>query len=181
MRGRLTVFSGPMFSGKSSALLKSVLWARNGQGRDVLVLKPAFDTRYALSEIVNHDGLRTEAIAIEGFPIPSPLPSPGGMIALDEVQFMENACVDFVNEQIERGVDIVASGLDMDWRGKPFPVTAMLLAMADEAHKMTAHCFVCGRPAGKTFKKAQTGASVEIGATDKYESRCNEHWFAPKE
>jgi thymidine kinase len=39
-----------------------------------------------------------------------------------------------------------------------------------------ANCTVCGRPAQKTYKKSGEGGSVELGAEDKYEARCNQHW-----
>ncbi|MCI2811426.1 hypothetical protein, partial [Eoetvoesiella caeni] len=60
--GTLTVICGPMYAGKTTETLKRVLWARHGQNRNVAVLKPSFDDRYAETEIVSHDGLRTTAL-----------------------------------------------------------------------------------------------------------------------
>lgn len=176
--GTLTVVCGPMFAGKTTEVLKRVLWARNGVQREVVVLKPAFDNRYADSEIVSHDGLRVEAISINEMPPNVARPGRGGLVVLDEVQFMTIGDLpDYVRSLLNDGVDVLAAGLDMDWQGHPFDVTASLLGMADEVIKAHAHCTVCGRPARKTWKKDALGGSVELGAGDKYESRCNTHWI----
>jgi thymidine kinase len=199
-----------MYAGKTTEMLKRVLWARNGMKRQVVVLKPAFDNRYAETEIVSHDGLRATAESITE--LPDGVLDSGSLIVLDEIQFFNEPYVSgdvvaWVQDQLSEGVDIVAGGLDMDWRGDPFEVTALLTAMADEVIKVTANCTVCGRAARKTWKKFEplvgsdyedidlsgmseedmartlTAATerklaneVELGAQDKYEARCNEHW-----
>lgn len=179
MYGNLEVICGPMFAGKTTETLKRVLWARNGQEREVRVYKPAFDNRYSETEIVSHDGLRTRAESILELP-QCCLPSKG-LVVLDEVQFfcepyVSGDVVEWVRTQLNNGVDVFAAGLDMDWQGRPFDVTAQLMAMADRVTKITAHCTVCGKAASKTYKKTGSGGSVELGALDLYEARCPTHW-----
>jgi thymidine kinase len=178
--GNLTVICGPMFSGKTTETLKRILWAKNGEGKEVFVFKPTFDTRYGNSEIVNHDGLKSNAISISELPNYE-MPS-GSLVFLDEVQFyidpfFKGDIVAWVKTLLENGVEVIAAGLDMDWKGNPFDVTAKLLAMSTEFKKLKAICTICGRPASKTFKKDQYSVeAVELGATDLYEARCNQHW-----
>lgn len=177
--GNLTLYCGPMFAGKTTSILKSILWARNGEGLEVLVLKPAFDNRYAETEIVSHTGLRTPAQSVTA--LPESIPDGVDMVVLDEVQFfmepyVAGNCVEWVQERLAEGCDVVAAGLDMDWQGHPFEVTSQLAAMADTIQKITSDCTVCGRPASKTFKKQAGDSVVEIGASDLYEARCNDHW-----
>jgi thymidine kinase len=176
--GKLTAVAGPMFAGKSTELLKRVLWARNGLGKAVLVLKPAFDDRYGTDVVRSHDGLVAEAM-----PVSSPPDVPEGVSAvfIDEVQFLSRPAFDgelheFVASLLHRGIDVVCTGLDLDWRGRPFPVTAALLAMADEVVKTTAHCTVCGRDASKSFRTEPDGERIRLGAGDAYQARCNAHW-----
>lgn len=176
--GTLEVLAGPMFAGKSSEILKRILWARTGQSLNVRVFKPAFDNRYSDSEIVSHDGLRSPAESITVWPEIQTYPD---LVVIDEIQFFEEPnfhgdIIEIVRDLLRNGVNIVAAGLDMDWQGKPFYVTSMLLGMADAVVKLKANCTVSGRPAGKTFKKSASGGSVELGATDKYEARSNEYW-----
>jgi thymidine kinase len=176
--GQLEVICGPMFSGKSTQLLKRALWAKSMMGRRILVLKPAFDDRYGVDRVVNHDGLAIDAMAVNAWPV---IGDEIDEVLLDEVQFM--AAPHFagdvpaeVRRLLARGVDVVACGLDLDWRGEPFPVTAALAAMADLLDKRSAICTQCGRSASKSFKKRFNEAVVELGETDKYEARCNAHW-----
>jgi thymidine kinase len=180
--GKLTLCCGPMYASKTTELLKRTLWASNGQNRTVYVVKPAFDTRYSATKIVSHDGLSTMANAIIGWDDHCRISAAGAdMVCFDEVQFFAEPnfsadVVTIIRELLQEGKEVVCAGLDMDWQGAPFPVTASLAAMADEILKLTANCTVCGRPAGKTFKKLPEGGSVELGSHDKYEARCNEHW-----
>lgn len=182
--GSLTVICGPMYAGKTTETLKRILWASNGEGRSVFVYKPSFDTRYGETEIVSHDGLKAKAINISEIPATSF--TEGDLVFLDEIQFFmepyfQGDVVNWVQSLLAHNVEVIAAGLDMDWQGKPFTVTASLLAMANDAKKLTAHCTVCGKPATKTFKKQQDpdSGSVELGATELYEARCNGHWFFP--
>ena len=46
MRGNLETIVGAMFAGKTSELLKRILWAEH-QGKKILVVKPIIDNRYS--------------------------------------------------------------------------------------------------------------------------------------
>lgn len=176
--GQLEVLCGPMFAGKTTELLKRVLWAKNGLNQNVKVFKPAFDNRYSETEIVSHDGLRTIADSIISWPGIDPA---WDLVVFDEVQFFtdphfDRDIVEIVASLLTNGTNVLVTGLDMDWRGNPFYTTAMLLAMADKVKKLKANCTISGRPAGKTYKKSKSGDSIELGASDLYEARSNEHW-----
>lgn len=178
MYGHLTVICGPMFAGKTTELLKRVLWARNGQNKRVAVFKSAYDTRYKITEIVSHDGLQTTASIISHW---AGTPA-ADHVFFDEAQFFtpphfHDDLVAVVSTLLHDGVDVTVTGLDADWRGQAFPITALLLAMADEAIKLRSHCAVCGRPASKTFKRQLSGGSIELGGSELYEPRCNTHWL----
>lgn len=181
--GHLTVVCGPMYAGKTTELLKRILWAKNGQGRKVAVLKPAFDTRYSTTQVKSHDGLAADAISFTDWSderIVNEV-ADADVVCLDEVQFMIEPYISgdtpaFIRRVLSLGKDVVANGLDLDWRGEPFPITAALMAMADEVIKQSANCTICGRPATKTFKKVPDEEQVALGAGDLYEARCNIHW-----
>ncbi|MFT3997368.1 MAG: hypothetical protein QM667_08170 [Asticcacaulis sp.] len=181
MYGRLTVICGPMFAGKTTELLKRILWARNGERKDVLVLKTEFDVRYSHTEVITHDGLAAEAVVLRAFADVEARFPEADLICLDEVQFFQNMdrdVVEVVKGLLESGIDVVAAGLDTNWKGEPFAVTGLLMAMADEVVKLRAHCAMCGQPAHKSFKKTEDQAEIQLGHGDVYEPRCNRHWFA---
>ena len=56
MRGSLETIVGAMFAGKTSELLKRILWAEH-QGKTILVLKPKIDNRYSEKLISTHNNL----------------------------------------------------------------------------------------------------------------------------
>jgi len=84
-----------------------------------------------------------------------------------------------VRSALSAGIDVFAVGLDLDWRGQPFEVTARLAAMADRVVKRAAVCTACGAAATKTWKKSQSGGVVELGEADAYEARCDACWSPP--
>ena len=49
MRGKLETIVGAMFAGKTSELLKRILWAKH-QNKNIIVIKPIIDNRYAQAE-----------------------------------------------------------------------------------------------------------------------------------
>lgn len=172
MYGNLTTIVGPMYGGKTSEILKRVLWAKNGLGKNVRVFKPAMDNRYSENEIVSHDGLTIAAESITV--IPTEISSE--MVVFDEIQFFEASVVDFIKLNLQYGNDVIVAGLDMDSNGNAFELSAILMAMADEVIKKTANCTICGRNATKTYRKTDSSNIIELGGNDKYEARCNQHW-----
>jgi thymidine kinase len=169
-----------MYASKTTELLSRILRARS-EHKCVLAIKPAFDDRYSVTEIVTHDGLRANAESITEWGQVSTLVANAAVVFIDEVQFFSQPqfkgdIVEHIRDCLITGTDVVVSGLDMDWQGYAFNITAQIAAMADEIHKKTANCTICGKPAVKTYKKSHTGDRIELGATDSYESRCNEHW-----
>lgn len=178
MYGKLTVVSGCMFAGKTTYLVEAV---KNRS--DAVVFKPRMDTRYATNEAVTHSGDRIAAIPVS-MPDDLVVSPDHKFICFDEIQFFGDPyyagdIVRAVTVFLQAGREVLVCGLDTDWRGDPFPTTAMLSAMADEVIKLTADCSTCGNPASKTHKKTRTGHVVELGNNNIYEARCNRHWERP--
>lgn len=176
---RLEVIIGPMFAGKTSELVKRILW-QGYKNRRLMVFKPAFDSRFAEAEIVTHTNIRQPALSVPGSAevVRRARAERAEHVFIDEIQFFDDSLVDSVRALLRDGIDVTAGGLDMDFEGRPFLNSAMLMAAADEVVKLRAYCAVCGRDAAKSFKKTGSRDRVELGAADKYEPRCNEHWQA---
>lgn len=179
--GTLKVITGPMYAAKTTTLLRDILWARNGQEKDTLVVKPAFDDRYSETRIVTHDGLSVNCHSIKSWSEVSKKAEFAEIIFFDEVQFFEqpnfnDEIVPIISELLKSDKKVVCNGLDMDVFGQAFPITATLLAMADEVAKLTSACSICGRTATKTFKVAGEAKKVDLGSVGVYEPRCNSHW-----
>lgn len=176
--GKLEVICGPMFSGKSTEILKRAIWYTHGTGTRIMLLKPAFDVRYGADRVVNHDGVGFDAVPISEMPA---VPDDVAAVFVDEVQFccephFRGDIVESIRALLDRGIDVAVSGLDTDWKGRPFMVTATLAGMADSIQKLRSRCAICGHDASKSFKKHGNERTVELGQADLYEPRCNAHW-----
>ncbi|KAL7197012.1 hypothetical protein ACSBR1_036928 [Camellia fascicularis] len=55
--GEIHVIVGPMFAGKTTALLRRVE-SEGNNGRNVAIIKSSKDTRYAVDLVVTHDGTK---------------------------------------------------------------------------------------------------------------------------
>ena len=66
MRGRLETIVGAMFAGKTSELLKRILWAEH-QGKRILVIKPKIDNRYAKELISTHNNLSHQCFSMSNW------------------------------------------------------------------------------------------------------------------
>lgn len=183
--GQLTVICGPMFAGKTTELLKRVLWAKNGLNAPVAVFKAAYDSRYSAVEIASHDGLVAAAAVISDWPYADGALPDAQHIFFDEIQFFtaphfSGDIVAIIRNLLAHGRHVTVGGLDADWRGDAFAPTATLMAMADDVLKLRAHCAVCGRPAGKTHKRLSSAAAsddtIQLGGAELYEPRCRQHW-----
>jgi thymidine kinase len=184
----LNVFSGPMFAGKTSALIGSIKAVVDAGVSPVVIIKPAMDNRFADAAIVTHDGVSHMALPVASAhdvfaAVAAATAESDAAIHLfvDEVQFLDKPYFagDFhlvVHSLLQAGHTVTCGGLDMDWRGLPFEVTARLLAMADHVTKLTARCNVTGQPAQKTYKRVVDGSRVALGAAETYEARCNGAW-----
>ena len=180
MRGTLETIVGAMFAGKTSELLKRILWAEH-QGKKILVIKPKLDNRYSEGLISTHNNLSHSCFPMENweeiklkFVINN---KNYDVLFLDEVQFMDaKETIDVVDEFLNDGIDIVCSGLDQDSRGKPWETSSFLMGLADKVTKIYGFCNVCGLEATKTYRKIEGGSRTQVGSANIYEPRCLKHW-----
>jgi thymidine kinase len=171
-QGSLEVICGPMFSGKSEELIRRIKRAIIGKQR-VQVFKPALDDRYDASAIASHSQRKHDAIAVKDTTeLLRHLDPEAQVVALDEVQFMDEGLIPIIEDLASRGIRIIAGGLDQDSNGEPFGIMPILLAKAEYVTKLQAICMVCGALAGRTQRMVHTGGQVLVGAAEAYEARC---------
>lgn len=178
MAGRIEVITGPMFSGKSTELLRRLRLAQIARKRTA-AFKHAADVRFSTDEIATHAEQRSWAMAISTpYEMLESWHARGAaVIGVDEAQFFETELVEVVEELAARGKRVIVAGLNQDSYGRPFGVMPDLLARADELFLARAVCMVCGGDATKTFRKPGTDrGQVLIGAEGEYEARCRGCW-----
>ena len=180
MRGTLETIVGAMFAGKTSELLKRILWAKH-QGKKILVIKPNIDNRYSEKLLITHNNLSHDCYAMKNWKKTlddcSINKKNYDIVFLDEIQFMDSKeTVDNIEIILNQGIDVVCAGLDQDSRGKPWETSSMLLGLSDKILKIYGFCNVCGLEATKTYRKIEGGDRTQVGAANIYEPRCLKHW-----
>ena len=185
--GSVEVICGSMFCGKTEELIRRLRRAKIAK-QQVQVFKPSIDSRYDYNKVTSHSGVDLEALPVSSSEeIPEALDPATTVIGIDEVQFFDEGIVDVVEKLAERGVRVVITGLDMDFRGEPFGFMPQLMAKAERVDKLQAICMVCGGAASRTQrlvdgKPAQYEEPiVVVGAQELYEARCRQHHEVPKD
>ena len=179
--GSVEVICGPMFSGKTTELIRRVTRAQIAKQR-IQIFKPAIDTRYDKKKLVSHDAHSLTATLVDqASEILRHLYDNTRIVAIDEVQFFDNDIITVVNKLACRGYRVVCAGLDLDYRGIPFGPLPRLLAIADHVSKIHAICTICGENASKTQRVVPSDAQLIIGKEESYEARCRAHFDYPSE
>jgi len=182
MRGKLETIVGAMFAGKTSELLKRILWAKH-QNKKIVVIKPIIDNRYSQEKIITHNDLSHECFSMKTWDGVNKnfnfKKEAVDVVFLDEIQFMNTKdTLENIDDMLNNGIDVVCAGLDQDSRGQPWETSAMLLGFSDKIIKIYGFCNVCGMEATKTYRKTEGGGRTKVGAADIYEPRCLKHWTA---
>ena len=176
-----------MNAGKSTLLLQA---SHNyyERGMQTYLLAATFDTRVGSGRIGSRIGLSADADMFTPtedlfVKIKQRLDTgPCSCVFLDEAQFLSAEQVWQLARAVDDlGVPVMCYGLRVDFRGKLFPGSAELLALADEMREVRTICH-CGKKAtmvvrmdaeGRTLTD---GAQVQIGGNETYTSLCRKHW-----
>lgn len=186
----LEVIIGPMFSGKTSELIRLVereVYAK----RKGAIFKIAFDQRYSAKEVVTHNGLRYDAYTVassdEGLRKIEEVTNSDGLdaIGVDEVNFFPSSLVGVLDKLADKK-KVIACGLNLNFKAEPFPTTMELAARADRVRYLSAVCVVCGQEATRTQRLVEGKPApkespiIAVGGKEMYEPRCR-NCFAPPE
>ena len=186
----LEVIIGPMFSGKTSELIRLVereVYAK----KKGAIFKIAFDKRYSSKQVVTHNGLRYDA-----YTVASSLKGLGRIKQLAEANGLDAIGVDEINffpEQLVKVLDalaetkrVIACGLNLNFRAEPFRTTMELAARADRVRYLSAVCVVCGQEATRTQRliggkpAPKDSPTIVVGGKELYEPRCRACYEPPQ-
>lgn len=174
--GKLIVFTGPMFSAKSTALQQQVRRLTLA-GKKCLIVKHNSDVRYGNpTNCCTHDLQTMSAVPTKCLWDVIDQCNEVDVVAIDEGQFFPEI-VEFANELVEnRGKIVIIAALDGTYEGKHFGRIADLVPYCEQFTKLSAVCNDCGNDAAFTVRRKDfTGHEnvVEVvGASDLYESLC---------
>lgn len=176
-----------MNAGKSTGLLQAAHNYRE-RGMTPYLLTAQFDKRAGDGRIASRIGIGEKA---DTFSDTDDLFSrlaarqkegPVACVFVDESQFLTESQVWQLARVVDDlGLPVMCFGLRVDFRGKLFPGSAALLALADEMREVRTICH-CGKKATMVVrmdaegKALLDGAQVQIGGNETYVSLCRRHW-----
>ena len=180
--GKLELYIGPMFSGKSTELIKNVRLFKI-INKKVLILKPNIDTRYDINRIVSHNGEKEDCFVTDDLiNISDETIKNYDIIIIDEGQFfksLKKSCLLWIEKYNKH---VIIGGLDGDYQRKPIGEILDLIPYADKYHKLCALCKYCndGTKAifSKRIKNTENHNQVLIGGSELYISVCRKHYIA---
>lgn len=188
---KLYFYYASMNAGKSTNLLQADFNYRE-RGMRTLLFTAAIDTRAATGAIASRIGLEKQAIAfdadtdIAAIVTTEHAQAPVACVLVDEAQFLSEAQVGQLARLADiHGIPVLAYGLRTDFRGKLFPGSATLLAIADNLVELKSVC-ECGRKATMNLRVDESGRAVvegaqtEIGGNDRYVAMCRRHFMAKR-
>lgn len=166
------VFTGPMFSGKTSCLL-SVVDRYKIRGADVLCVKPKIDNRYSTGEIVTHAKYAIPALEVSSGKDILRLTKnlKPDAVAVDEAFMIDGSGEALVNLFMS-GVSVFVSSLELSSGLEPFHEISKILPYATKVKKCAAVCTKCGSDAYTTLRKTQSVELIEVGGVESYEPVC---------
>ena len=187
----LEVFTGCMFSGKTTRLLTS-LRHRRIAGYFSVLISPNTDSRFVPSKIT-HDDQDLLQKSVDLYKVidaarPHELSliveevsgAKNVVIGIDEAQFLVGKEWIKVIEEIlseDKAVKrIYCAFLNQTFAGMPFGLAPDLLAIADRVTHLTAVCRGCGGEASKTKRLVASDENVLVGGSNEYTPRCRSCW-----
>lgn len=176
--GWIETISGCMFAGKTEELIRRIKVLEFAK-KEIMVFKPKIDNRYSESKVVSHAGSSVESYVVsDALEILGMVKDTTQVVAIDEAQFFDDNICAVCNELADRGIRVMAAGLDTNFKGEPFGPMPQLITEAEFVTKLAAVCNKCGAPATRTQRiingkpASYHDPIILVGASESYEARC---------
>jgi thymidine kinase len=176
MSGRLSLLLGPMFSGKTSELLRRVEVFSSGGMRCALINFERNNRYGPSSQVMTHTGKSLPALStlhLDTDQVNAHI-SGADAIAVDEGHFFGDSLA-VVNRWAATRPVIVAA-LDGDYETRPFENVVALVAKAEEVIKYSAVCHNCRSPAAFSKRTVQSNDRLLVGGAEAYHACCRKCW-----
>lgn len=179
-KGQLDMVVGPMFAGKSSALIHLIRMYRLIDKKSC-VIKPKIDSRYDAASVCSHAGEKEGCITLDQLADAFQLPDyqAADVVIIEEAQFFKDlfGCVQEMN--FAQGKHVYVTGLNGDFNREVFGDVLRLIPWADSVKLLVSLCKACRDGTDAIFSK-RTVASKEqvlVGVQDAYAPVCRKHYL----
>lgn len=180
-QGYLELIIGPMYSGKSTELLKNINVYKFLE-KKMIAINHKINNRYGTIGISTHNNeIYDNCIIVDKLSDfeKNEQFKDTEIIIIEELQFFEDAF-----ETITKWCDIyhkkvIAAGLDGDFERKPFGDVLKLIPHANSLKKLNALCSKCKNGTEACFSKRITESKDKtlVGSIDVYIAVCRKHYL----
>lgn len=176
--GKLELIIGPMFSGKSTELIREIRLAKI-INKKVLVIKPLIDNRYSEKEITTHSFESEKCETTEKLENLNDIVQKYDLIVIDEGQFFPDLKKYVLTWVDENKLHVIVGGLDGDFKREPIGQILDLIPYSDQCKKITSLCKFCndGTKALFSYRKVKSEHQVQIGGAETYIPLCRFHYI----
>ena len=175
-RGWIEVVCGSMFSGKTEELIRRLNRAIIANQK-VEIFKPAIDKRYDKVKIVSHKESSIVSTPVNFANDILLRATDSEVVGIDEAQFFDAEIVKVADKLANDGKRVIIAGLDMDFKGQPFPPMDALISKAEYITKVHAVCMKCGNVASYSHRRTKSKQTIVLGEKDIYEALCRSCFF----
>ncbi|MGK7395220.1 MAG: thymidine kinase [Candidatus Cyclobacteriaceae bacterium M3_2C_046] len=178
-RGWIELICGAMFSGKTEELIRRLNRAVIA-GQRVEIFKPALDKRYQKDKIVSHNQNMIRSSLVDFASDILLLVGDCEVVGIDEAQFFDEQIIQVANKLANQGKRVIITGLDKDFKAKPFGFMPQLMVQAEYITKLHAICVQCGALASYSYRLSDSEVQVMVGEKNLYEPRCRNCFYLGK-
>jgi len=174
----LVVYTGPMFSSKTTYLLLSAEREKHA-GKKLLCYKPQIDQRYHESKITTHMGWSLPSMSVStGAEMlahaTQHTPSQDYAIFVDET-FMIDGSAEAIITLHASGYSVYVASIQLSSSRESFAEVEKLLPFATKIDVKSSTCAICGDDAYYTYRKIKSSDTISVGGANEYEPRCWHH------
>lgn len=181
--GYLEITVGPMWAGKSTALIEQQNKFANVLKYNTLVIN--FSDVSDTDIIQSHDNKTCSAIRLKHLTMINSLDlyEKAEKILIDEAQFFDDLFEFCMFSVEQKRKDVYVYGLCGDFLRDPFGDIPKLYSKADKFVKLNAICMVCSEqgqteiPGIFTMRTTEDTGQVLIGGSEKYKCVCRYHYL----
>lgn len=168
--GRIEVVFGPMFSGKSTELIRRI--RRHTVAEEAcLVVKYQKDLRYSSDKIATHDKQTWESAPCMKLEDVRAQAADATVIGIDEGQFFPDL-ISFCEDMANAGKIVIVACLDGTFQRKAFGDVLQLVPLAESVVKLSAVCSKCHSDAAFSHRLTDDVSTEVIGGSESYEALC---------
>ena len=177
-KGQIQVIFGPMFSGKTTELVRRVKRYQIAN-HSCLLIKYDQDVRYDEDNRVStHDQQKMSAVPCHKLSSMKKKAMDYNIIGIDEGQFFSDI-VEFCEELANKGKTIIVAALDGTFQRQAFGNVLSLIPLAENVVKLNAVCMNCFKDAAFTMRLGSETKIEIIGGAEQYWSVCRECYNLP--